>query len=181
MGKNLLVGVGGRARNVKALYVGVGGKARKVKKVYIGVGGRARLVYQSYIYVTGISLSKVGTTSDKKGGLAIVTANITPSNAQNKTLIWTLSSPYFGFFEHKTDNGSYYSILADSKGNSLNNLTGTSQIISANLFKCKELTASKISTTLTVKSADGNASKAMTFTASRTRDSDGDYWYKLDW
>ena len=32
MGKNLLVGVGSKARKVKALYVGVGGKARKVKK-----------------------------------------------------------------------------------------------------------------------------------------------------
>lgn len=47
MGKNLLVGVGGKARKVKALYVGVGGKARKVKKVYVGVGGKARLVYMS--------------------------------------------------------------------------------------------------------------------------------------
>ena len=181
MGKNLLVGVGGKARHVKALYVGVGGKARKVKKVYVGVGGKARLVYQSYIYVTGISLSKVGTSQDKKSGLAIVTANITPSNAQNKTLIWTLSSPYFGFFEHKTDDGSYYRILTDSKDNSLNNLTGASQIIGQNMFKCSEITASKISTTLTVKSADGNASKTMTFTASRVRDSDGYWWYKLDW
>ena len=180
MGKNLLVGVGGKARHVKALYVGVGGKARKVKKVYVGVGGKARLVYQSYIYVTGISLSKVGTSSDKKSGLAIVTANITPSNAQNKTLIWTLSSPYFAFFEHKTDNGSYYSALTDSKGNRLNNLTGTSQVIDP-YVSGGEITASKISTTLTVKSADGNASKTMTFTASRVRDSDGDYWYQLDW
>lgn len=47
MGKNLLVGVGSKARKVKALYVGVGGKARKVKKVYVGVGGKARLVWQS--------------------------------------------------------------------------------------------------------------------------------------
>ena len=39
MAKNLLVGVGSKARKVKALYVGVGGKARKVKKVYVGVGG----------------------------------------------------------------------------------------------------------------------------------------------
>ena len=181
MAKNLYVGVGGKARKMKAAYIGISGKARKIKKIYVGVGGKARLVYQSYIYVTGISLSKVGTTSDKKGGLAIVTANITPSNAQNKTLIWTLSSPYFAFFEHKTDDGSYYSMLVDSKDNSLNNLTGTSQIISTNMFKCKELTASKISTTLTVKSADGNASKTMTFTASRLRSSDGDYWYMLDW
>ena len=181
MAKNLYVGVGGKARKRKAAYIGISGKARKIKKIYVGVGGKARLVYQSYIYVTGISLSKVGTSPDKKGGLAIVTANITPSNAQNKTLIWTLSSPYFAFFEHKTDNGSYYSILADSKGNRLNNLTGTSQVISAYVLDDENITASKISTTLTVKSADGNASKTMTFTASRVRDSDGYYWYKLDW
>ena len=62
MGKNLLVGVGGKARHVKALYVGVGGKARKVKKVYVGVGGKARLVYQSYVAVSGIN---VGFSEDK--------------------------------------------------------------------------------------------------------------------
>lgn len=44
MGKKVYVGVGGKARRVKALYVGVGGKARKVKKVYIGVDGKAMLM-----------------------------------------------------------------------------------------------------------------------------------------
>lgn len=93
MGKNLLVGVGGKARHVKALYVGVGGKARKVKKVYVGVGGKARLVYQSYIPVTGISLSyeiiKTGLASWQKPYKAKITVNFTPSNATNKNVTWT--------------------------------------------------------------------------------------------
>lgn len=55
MGKNLLVGVGGKARHAKALYVGVAGKARKVKKVYVGVGGKARLVYTSYVAVSSVT------------------------------------------------------------------------------------------------------------------------------
>ena len=36
------IGVGGKARKVKAIYIGVGGKARKVIKAYIGVNGKAR-------------------------------------------------------------------------------------------------------------------------------------------
>lgn len=88
MGKNLLVGVGGRARNVKALYVGVGGKARKVKKIYVGVGGKARLVYQSYIPVTGISLT--GKSGSKRDDWAncYITASFIPSNATNKNVTW---------------------------------------------------------------------------------------------
>ena len=86
MGKNLLVGVGSKARKVKALYVGVGGKARKVKKVYVGVGGKARLVYQSYIPVTGISVvnSHVGTTFN----LWEIEIAILPSDATNKSTSW---------------------------------------------------------------------------------------------
>lgn len=81
MGKNLFVGVGGKARHVKALYVGVGGKARKVKKVYVGVGGKARLVYQSYVPVTGISLH---VSSD---GIARVT--LSPTNASATSASWS--------------------------------------------------------------------------------------------
>lgn len=86
MGKNLLVGVGSKARKVKALYVGVGGKARKVKKVYVGVGGKARLVYQSYIPVTGISVIKshVGSTSN----IWKIEIAVLPSNATNKSTSW---------------------------------------------------------------------------------------------
>lgn len=86
MAKNLLVGVGGKARHIKALYVGVGGKARKVKKVYVGVGGKARLVYQSYIPVTGISVvnSHVGGTFN----LWEIEIAILPSNATNKSTSW---------------------------------------------------------------------------------------------
>lgn len=86
MGKNLLVGIGGKARHVKALYVGVGGKARKVKKVYVGVGGKARLVYQSYIPVTGISISwpEPETSED-----IVFTVTFTPSNATDKSVTWS--------------------------------------------------------------------------------------------
>lgn len=84
MGKNLLVGVGSRARHVKAMYVGVGGKARKVKKVYVGVGGKARLVYTSYVAVTGITL----TLNDKYADEPTITAVFTPSNATNQKVTW---------------------------------------------------------------------------------------------
>ena len=85
MGKNLLVGVGGKARNAKALYVGVGGKARKVKKVYVGVGGKARLVYTSYVKATGITLSAVNEAG-------VISASITPSNSTTKKVSWSIKS-----------------------------------------------------------------------------------------
>ena len=97
MGKNLLVGIGGRARHVKALYVGVGGKARKVKKVYVGVGGKARLVYQSYIPVTGISLnvsyktSIVPASNREYNYMAVIDATLSPSNATNKMITWKMN------------------------------------------------------------------------------------------
>lgn len=84
MGKNLLVGIGGRARHSKALYVGVGEKARKVKKVYVGVGEKARLVYTSYVAVTGITL----TLNDKYADNPTITAVFTPSNATNQKVTW---------------------------------------------------------------------------------------------
>ena len=86
MAKNLYVGVGSKARKVKALYVGVGGKARKVKKVYVGVGGKARLVYTSYIPVTGISVikSNVGQTFNTWE----IEIAVLPSNATNKSASW---------------------------------------------------------------------------------------------
>ena len=99
MGKNLLVGIGGRARHVKALYVGVGGKARKVKKVYIGVGGKARLVYQSYIPVTRIGLSGISDqlppnapSNWRAWGFCRINATFTPSNATTKSVTWTLEN-----------------------------------------------------------------------------------------
>lgn len=42
MAKGVYIGVGNKARKVKAMYIGVGGKARKIVKGYIGVGGKAR-------------------------------------------------------------------------------------------------------------------------------------------
>lgn len=85
MGKNLLVGVGSKARKVKALYVGVGGKARKVKKVYVGVGGKARLVYQSYVAVTGIDLVLPDNITQPT---VTITAVFTPSDATDQKVTW---------------------------------------------------------------------------------------------
>lgn len=87
MGKNLLVGIGGRARHVKALYVGVGGKARKVKKIYVGVGGKARLVYQSYVAVSGINVS-----FSADGQNLRVNVSVSPSNATNQGVSFSLSA-----------------------------------------------------------------------------------------
>ncbi len=87
MGKNLLVGVGGKARHVKALYVGVGGKARKVKKVYVSVGGKARLVYQSYVAVSGINVS-----FSANGQNLTVNVSVSPSNATNQDVSFSLSA-----------------------------------------------------------------------------------------
>lgn len=87
MGKNLLVGVGSKARKVKALYVGVGGKARKVKKSYVGVGGKARLVYTSYIPLTDIDL----VLPDDITQLTVtITAVFTPSDATDQRVTWEL-------------------------------------------------------------------------------------------
>ena len=86
MAKNLLVGVGSKARKAKALYVGVGGKARKVKKVYVGVGGKARLVWAAYVKVTGITLK----LNDKYADTPTITAVFTPSNATNQKVTWNI-------------------------------------------------------------------------------------------
>lgn len=90
MAKNLLVGIGGRARKAKALYVGVGGKARKVKKVYVGVGGKARLVYTSYVAVTGITV----TYGDlyNSSNLLNFYVSITPSDATDKSYSVTVTN-----------------------------------------------------------------------------------------
>lgn len=86
MAKNLLVGVGSKARKVKSMYVGVGGKARKVKKVYVGVGGKARLVYTSYVAVTGVKLE----IASKNGNTCIIKAVFTPANATNRSVKWAI-------------------------------------------------------------------------------------------
>lgn len=91
MGKNLLVGVGNKARKAKALYVGVGGKARKVKKVYVGVGGKARLVYTSYVKTTDIKITwsyTIGTTGTSKGWPILhLRWETVPTNASNQNFI----------------------------------------------------------------------------------------------
>ena len=87
MAKNLYVGVGSKARKVKALYVGVGGKARKVKKVYVGVGGKARLVYTSYVAVSGINVS-----FSANGQNLTVNVSVSPSNATNQRVSFSLSA-----------------------------------------------------------------------------------------
>lgn len=99
MGKNLLVGVGGKARKVKALYVGVGGKARKVKKVYVSVGGKARLVYTSYVAVTGITVTHENLYNHSTNVLNFY-VSITPSDATDKSYSVTVTNND-GYGEYK--------------------------------------------------------------------------------
>lgn len=116
MGKNLFVGVGGKARHVKALYVGVGGKARKVKKVYVGVGGKARLVHQSYIPVTGITYSHL---NDSNFNDLWIYFKLTPTNATNLTVTFTKNSTQIRFTSSTTmvaDSNGYVYIRATAGG-----------------------------------------------------------------
>lgn len=116
MGKNLFVGVGGKARHVKALYVGVGGKARKVKKVYVGVGGKARLVYQSYIPVTGITYSHLNGSNFADLWIYF---KLTPTNATNSTVTFTKNSTQIRFTSSTTmvaDSNGYVYIRATTGG-----------------------------------------------------------------
>lgn len=39
------IGIGGVARQVRALYIGIAGKARRIRKAYIGVNGVAHKIY----------------------------------------------------------------------------------------------------------------------------------------
>jgi len=106
MAKNLLVGVGGKARKVKALYVGVGGKARKVKKVYVGVGGKARLVYTSYVAVTGIAFNHLNGSNYNDLWIYF---KLTPTNATNRSVTFTKNSDQISFTSSTT-------MVADSNG-----------------------------------------------------------------
>ena len=87
MGKNLYVGVGGKARKRKAAYIGISGKARKIKKIYVGVGGKARLVYQSYVAVSGINVS-----FSADGQNLTVNVSVSPSNATNHGVSFSLAA-----------------------------------------------------------------------------------------
>lgn len=62
MAKKIYVGVGDKARNVKALYVGVNNVARKVKKAYVGVNNLARLCWENGPIGTPVSIPRM--TSD---------------------------------------------------------------------------------------------------------------------
>lgn len=106
MGKNLLVGVGGKARHVKAMYVGVGGKARKVKKAYVGVGGKARLVYTSYVAVTGIAFDHLNSSNYNDLWIYF---KLTPTNATNRSVTFTKNSNNIRFTSSTT-------MVADSNG-----------------------------------------------------------------
>lgn len=106
MGKNLLVGVGGKARKVKSMYVGVGGKARKVKKVYVGVGGKARLVYTSYVAVTGIAFDHLNSSNYNDLWIYF---KLTPTNATNRSVTFTKNSNQIRFTSSTT-------MVADSNG-----------------------------------------------------------------
>ena len=175
MGKNLLVGVGGKARHVKALYVGVGGKARKVKKAYVGVGGKARLVYQSYIPVTGIRLTNVLMGNRGHASMVQINATINPSNAQNKALTWTVtssSSTIRGYFHTRT--GDYtYKPICDKNLNPINT-TGNQVYVGINMYS--KPNDNYVTLTITAKSADGvSTSEQIRYIA--TGYGEDDYYY----
>ena len=116
MGKNLLVGIGGRARKVKALYVGVGGKARKVKKAYVGVSGKARLVYTSYVAVTGIVFDHLNRSNYNDLWIYF---KLTPTNATNRSVTFTKNSNQIAFKSSTTmvaDSNGYVYIRATTGG-----------------------------------------------------------------
>lgn len=116
MAKNLLVGVGSKARKAKALYVGVGGKARKVKKVYVGVGGKARLVYTSYVAVTGIAFDHLNRSNYNDLWIYF---KLTPTNATNRSVTFTKNSDQIAFKSSTTmvaDSNGYVYIRATTGG-----------------------------------------------------------------
>lgn len=116
MAKNLLVGVGSKARKAKALYVGVGGKARKVKKVYVGVGGKARLVYTSYVAVTGIAFDHLNRSNYNDLWIYF---KLTPTNATNRSVTFTKNSNQIAFKSSTTmvaDSNGYVYIRATTGG-----------------------------------------------------------------
>lgn len=118
MGKNLLVGVGSKARHTKALYVGVGGKARKVKKVYVGVGGKARLVYTSYVAVTGIAYSHV---NDSNYDDLWIYFKVNPSNATNPAIKFTKNSDQIRFTtSNATPDANGYVYVRCTTGGAMN-------------------------------------------------------------
>ena len=122
MAKNLLVGVGGKARKAKALYVGVGGKARKVKKVYVGVGGKARLVYTSYVPVTGIDLVL---PDDITQPTVTITAVFTPSDATNQKVTWKFNDIFMHMDVVRTTDTSCFIKAKNSSLNSFLKITAT--------------------------------------------------------
>ena len=116
MAKNLLVGVGSKARKVKALYVGVGGKARKVKKAYVGVSGKARLVYTSYVAVTGIAFDHLNRSNYNDLWIYF---KLTPTNATNRSVTFTKNSNQIAFKSSTTmvaDSNGYVYIRATTGG-----------------------------------------------------------------
>ena len=59
--RNIYIGVGNKARNVKKLYIGVNGIAHRIKKAYIGVNGVARLFYKYEVATTQWVFTSNGT------------------------------------------------------------------------------------------------------------------------
>lgn len=140
MGKNLLVGVGSKARKVKALYVGVGGKARKVKKVYVGVGGKARLVYQSYVAVTGIDLVLPDNITQPT---VTITAVFTPSDATDQKVTWKFDSVMGVYMDvvHTTDT----SCSIKSKNNQVDSFLTITATASNGVTVTKTLVHTRVS------------------------------------
>ena len=178
MAKNLLVGVGSKARKVKALYVGVGGKARKVKKVYVGVGGKARLVYTSYVAVTGITITKTlcsYSSPDKYPFRANLTANISPSNATNQTITWTTSDATVCGFPKDVDlYGHTFKVFKNSSY--IGSSCEVGCLYSSMAAQCNRTGVA----TITAKSADG-ASASFKVRTFKYTDKDGDPDMGMEW
>lgn len=124
MARAFYIGVGGTARRAKNVYLGVDGKARKVKKIYVGVDGKARLAYTDRVSVAGIKLTwSIGALDgEKHNGEKYVwqeptkfTATITPENATDKTLKWSLSGNCTGTKINNTE----YSVSPGSSGQAI--------------------------------------------------------------
>lgn len=104
---NMLVGVEGIARKVKAMYIGVDGIARKVKKGYVGVDGVARCFYSGdHIVYTGThTVSSVIDTSGKTRTLYTLTGSGTLTLGQD-TEYWMCGGGGCGARADDTDG--YY-------------------------------------------------------------------------
>lgn len=168
MGK-IYLSVNAKTREGGFKELGVSNKSRKLQKVYLGVSGKTRLVWQNYVAVTGISVSYVLNTKKATDTSSSVyyadsitlTATISPSNATNSHITWTV------VFE--TTTATYYIDPYWSVGN--NGLSATFRAGWHN-----GITPSGTYTATLIGQSDDGPSYSLTITiaAKRYTDRDGD-------